>query len=237
MFIARFLFIVLLLLPLNVFAGVAVPDMIIPEGKSIQLSARAKKGFFSQGGTLVEFSVDGKTLGKTLSGGDSIAYMEYLPESSGIHEILVTSKDETGRGSLLVVTGRDQLLFVDVREALFADPLGGTMREGALDALSELSETYRIVYLRSGLYPRVLMKEWLHEKGFKKALLLNLGNGRIIKKIKSDGIKVSAVVAGPEAAVILKREDVLVLSFEKVDGTTKVDSWLDVEKALNEGGK
>ncbi len=68
-----------LLSPADALAEVVVQDMVSPVGREVMLRAETKGGFFSKGGALVEFFVDGKSVGKNLSGGDGLAYLQFCP--------------------------------------------------------------------------------------------------------------------------------------------------------------
>ncbi len=46
---------------------------------------------FSKGGELVEFFVDRESIGKTLSGGDGVAFKAFIPAKTGLHQIRVNS--------------------------------------------------------------------------------------------------------------------------------------------------
>jgi hypothetical protein len=111
--------ILLLFFPDIAFSEIIVHDTVAPKGQESMLTVETKGKLFREGGELVEFFVDGKSLGKSLSGGDGFAFKRLVPSRAGIYRITVKSKREEGQGLLLSLRKGDGILFVDVEGSLF----------------------------------------------------------------------------------------------------------------------
>ena len=71
------------LFPAAIFSEVIVQDMIAPKGKEIMLSVEIRGKLFIKGGEVVEIFVDGRPLGRSLSGGDGFAFKQFTPLKTG----------------------------------------------------------------------------------------------------------------------------------------------------------
>ena len=60
--------------PATALSRVTVYDTVVIEGQKVMLRAETSGILFRKGGELVEFCIDGKSIGKTLSGGDGVAF-------------------------------------------------------------------------------------------------------------------------------------------------------------------
>jgi hypothetical protein len=150
---SRFLILIfsILLLPAGALAEVAVDDTVAPVGREVFLRAETKSGFFSSGGTLVEFFIDGKSAGKKLSGGDGVAYLPLVPARTGLHKIKVQSDDNENQGLLLVVQRSTQLVLIDMEGSL-REPSSFALkpRSGSVQAAKKINRTYPVVFLWTG---------------------------------------------------------------------------------------
>jgi hypothetical protein len=93
-FFIFFTFLLLFLFPTTGFSDILADDMLVFKGEETLLSAQTRGKFFSEGGRLVEFFLNGKSLGKSLSGGDGFAYKQFTPRKSGLVHIAVKSGDD-----------------------------------------------------------------------------------------------------------------------------------------------
>ncbi|HXX53248.1 MAG TPA: hypothetical protein VEI28_01615, partial [Thermodesulfovibrionales bacterium] len=82
---------IVFIVPKDAVAEVVVSDMIGQKGYRVMLKAQTKGTLFSQGGKLVEFLIDGKSIGHVLSGGDGLAFKQYTPLEPGIYRITAKS--------------------------------------------------------------------------------------------------------------------------------------------------
>jgi len=96
-FISVFVFFIF---PALAVSDIIVHDSVAPVGKEIMLKAEVKGKLFSKGGVTVEFFVNGKPIGKSLSGGDGLAFKQFVPSVAGMYLINAKSDMDEGRGLL-----------------------------------------------------------------------------------------------------------------------------------------
>jgi hypothetical protein len=77
--------------PGAVSAEVFVHDAVAFSREEILIKAETKKGYFAKGGQVVEFSVNGKSIGSVLSGGDGVAYKIFKTGRTGMYTVTVKS--------------------------------------------------------------------------------------------------------------------------------------------------
>ncbi|HSB52432.1 MAG TPA: hypothetical protein VLD40_07210 [Dissulfurispiraceae bacterium] len=221
----------LCLLPLGGDAAVVVDDEVAVKGEPLTLVAQTKGRFFGSGGELVEFLMDGVSLGKTLSGGDGFAYREFTPTKAGMHSITVISKNESGHGSLLILKKGARLVLVDGEGAVMEGRLMGVSREGSQEALRAIVKRYPIVFVATGLGRRDL-KEWLRDHGFIDAPVVDWDDGRVLSDLTGKGFRIRAVIGAAEVVRQAKGHAQLLLSFEESEGVREVTSWKEIIKKL-----
>lgn len=221
--------------PLVASASVEVRDTVTVKGRSVMLSARTGGTFLSigaEGGKVVEFSVEGKVIGKTLSGGDAVAYMEYTSKKKGLYELLARSGRDENMGLLLVAESGASVLLVDVAGALFKDPIGRDSRDDTLEALKTLGSRYQIIYLYSRLFGLKHARKWLRDKGFPLMPVLGYQQGRTVRHLRLMGLSVEAIVTGPVVIGGIQEMDVKVFTFDKEGEGEQVSTWEEVREAL-----
>ena len=164
--------------------------MVAPVGREVMLRAETKSGFFSKGGTLVEFFIDGKSAGKKLSGGDGVAYLPFVPARTGLHKIKVQSEGDRDEGLLLVVKGSTQLVLIDVEGSL-REPSSFALkpRSGSVQAVKKINRTYPVVFLWTGFIGLGATKSWLKENGFPEAPLLSWSRGEVFEAMGERHLK------------------------------------------------
>jgi hypothetical protein len=214
------------------YADMAVPDEVAVTGEAVMLSARTKGFIMPRGGEIVEFKVDGDSLGKNLSGGDGWAYREFLPGKERLYKVEATSGGEAGTGYLLALGEGRAIVFIDVQGGLFKPPFSREPREGSLYSIKKISEENHIVYLYTEL-PGAVIRAWLEENEFPEAPLLSWRNGYVFDDIVDKGLKVKAVIG--TAVVVesaLEYEGAKLFTFEPSEEAEEVDSWEEVEEGL-----
>src|SRR4030042_6926262 len=92
-----FCILLLYLFPSIVLSDVIVSDMIALRGKEVMLRAETRGKLFPRGGEVVESFVDGKSIGKSLSGGDGFAFRQFTPQKTGLYQITVKSGKDKGK--------------------------------------------------------------------------------------------------------------------------------------------
>ncbi len=181
-------------------AEVTVYDEIAVNGIPVTVRAETRKGFFRSGGELVDFTADGKSVGKKLSGGDGIAFIEFLPYKAGKVRIEASFEGSKGEGLILVLEKGGELVFIDVEGSLLEKGFTIGPRDGSRDAVDIIAKRSAVVYLRSGLPGHSMIKKWISEKGFPPGPLIAWDEGAIFEDVRSIGLKVRAVI-GSEAVV------------------------------------
>jgi hypothetical protein len=99
--------------------------------EEILIKAETKKGYFAKGGQVVEFSVNGKSIGSVLSGGDGVAYKIFKTGRAGLYTVTAKSGKDTGRGYIMVLKKGTSLVFVDVEGSLLAAPFAKNLSKAA----------------------------------------------------------------------------------------------------------
>lgn len=226
-----------------VFAEIIVYDDVTTTGRAIKLKTIIKGRFFSEGGKLVEFYVDGKHIGTTLSGGDGYAFMKYSSHTPGIKNLKVKVNTETDEGKLLVMEKDDRVLLIEIESILsipkFRDllqPISLLGREFSNDvkeakkALQQLSKRFRIIYLTT-LIDIKNSRKWIKANEFPHSVILKWEGIDLLNELKERNVKLYAIIASPdvlsESSDIKKR-----FSFEETEDGVVVDDWKDLLKQL-----
>ena len=205
-------------------ADVDVRDSVTVVNKPVMLSAKTKGIFLAKGGELVEFLLDDSSLGRTLSGGDGFAYMEYTPGHEGLHKLTARAGRQVDAGVLLVAGAGDAVVFIDVMGALFKDPLGRDPQAGSIEAIKGLGGKFHLVYLYSVLPGLKITRSWLLKNDFPKWPVLDIRGGRTVSRLEEMGLRVHALVLGPEMAKLVRGKDRKIYSLYKTDKTDKPDT-------------
>jgi hypothetical protein len=219
--------------PADVPAAVVAQDMVSPVGQEVMLRAETKSGFFSKGGALVEFFVDGKPVGKSLSGGDGLAFRSFIPARAGLRKIKVQSEGDSDEGLLLAVKGSTQLVFIDIEGSLH-EPSSFTLkpRSGSVQAVKKINRAYPVVFLWSGFVGQSAAKSWLKENRFPEAPLLAWSRGEVFGEIRDKHLKVRAVVGKPDVVQSAKEFTTRVFSFEAGGDGEAVQDWDEIVKRI-----
>jgi hypothetical protein len=229
-----FLFLLIpLLSPAGAPADVLVQDLVSPAGQEVMLRAETKSGFFSKGGALVEFVVDGKPVGKSLSGGDGLAFRSFVPGRPGLQRIMVQSEGDSDEGLLLAVRGSTQLVFIDVESSLH-EPSSFALkpRSGSVQAVKKINRTYPVVYLGSGFVGLGAVKSWLKEMGFPEAPLLAWGRGEVFREAREKHLKIRAVIGNPDVVKSAEGYTSRIFSFDAAGDREAVQDWDEIVKKV-----
>jgi hypothetical protein len=220
------------LLPPSAFSRVIAHDTIGLKGQKLMLKAETRGRLFSQGGELVEFFVDAKSIGKTLSGGDGVAFKPFTPARTGLHQIRVTSAEDEDTGLLLSLKRGSSIVFVDVQASLLESLFSRTPKEGSQKAIGEIHNRYPIVFLQTGFVGIRVIKAWLKENKFEALPLIPWSGGAIFDEIADKDLRIKAIIAGPKVIESAKAHQPLAFSFEAVDDAVKVKDWAEISKKL-----
>jgi hypothetical protein len=221
----------MLLLASPVRAEVFVYDAVAVVGKEVRLKAETRGTFFRKGGELVEFFVDGKSLGKTLSGGDGEAHKAFTPAKTGLLEVSVKSGSEENEGVLLVLKKGAGIVFVEIIGGLAENRMPPTGRPGSREAMKKLLARYPAVYIQSGNIELAATRKWLDDNEYPISPVLPM-DGTLFKSITGMGLNIRAVVGNPqliESAMKWKPES---FGFEPMKGVVRLRHWKEMEEKL-----
>jgi|GEM_PF-292793 len=220
--------------PLPCNGAVFVDDGLCVVNRETMLKAKTKKGIFSRGGVIVEFFINGRSIGKALSGGDGIAYKTYTFNKRGLKKIEARLEkgrvEEAGIAKILCLEKGEEILLIDV-ETLRINPFSSLPMKYSKDVLKRLSRKFPIVYVQTGLGSRKKIEEWLSKNGYPSAPLLGLYEG-LFSDILDLGLRIRAVVGTEKVVEMALSHGLRAITFEDIEGTVEVNSWLEIEKRL-----
>lgn len=217
--------------PSFLFAEVVVRDRVAVAGRPVTIEAETRSKFFKKGGELVEFFIDGKSIGRTLSGGDGLAYKEITPRTTGLIEISAASGEDRGKGLLLVLKKRTGVVFIDVEGSLTEGQFSLKPKEGSKEAVKKIASRFPVVYLRTGMLGSGMIRKWLAENGFEDAPLIPWDNGEVFDEINDMGLKVKAVIGSSSVTSSAGEHSPASFTFDE-ENEDGVESWEDIEKKL-----
>ncbi len=230
-------FLFLFMLSFDAFSEVVVNDVIAPKGEKVMLSAETRGKLFVKGGEVVEFFVDGKTIGNALSGGDGIAFKQFIPLRSGTHRLTAKSGRDEGRGVLLSLKKGTGIVIVDIDGGILEHSFLTRPRSGSRKAVGRISRRFPVVFLSSGLHDIKAVKAWLRENEFEDLPVLPWKGGAAMDEILERGFNLKAIIGSPQVIGLSKkyqskRHRVLAFSFEETEDATEVKDWDEIEKKL-----
>ncbi|RJR19624.1 MAG: hypothetical protein C4581_04595 [Nitrospiraceae bacterium] len=212
-------------------AGIVVYDEVVPVGKPVKLSALTKGRFMPEGGRLVRFHIDGKSLGTHLSGGDGYAFFKHTPLSAGLFKLKAESGRDMDEGTLLVTAKTDRVLLIEIELLYEKPPFSLKLLKDSQGVLQSLSKNFRIVYLATMTGAEVSRKA-VTGNNLPLSPVFKWGGAELIEDLKVKGIRPYAILASPgvisEAADIGRR-----YSFEETETGVEVKDWNDLLKHLN----
>lgn len=214
-------------------AEILVHDMVIIRNEKILLKAQTKGKFLDKGGELVEFFIDGKTIGKRLSGGDGFAYREFASSKTGLRKITVKSTTYEASGVLLALNKGSKIVFVDFEEGL----LGGELlkkspKDGSQNAIKEINKRYPVVILQTGLVNKKMIREWIKKHGYMDLAITAWGGGNIFEELVQKGIIIKAVIGSNAVIDSASKYKPLSFSFTKKEGSEQVSRWDEIRRKL-----
>jgi len=227
-FISVFL---LVIAPASALSDVIVHDIVVPQGKEVLLKAKVKGRFFSKGGEVVEFSVNGKSIGKSLSGGDGFAFKQFIPSKTGTYQITARSGKDVGKGLLLALRKGSRIVFVAVEGGIF-ERFSIVPRHGSQKVLKKLRRKFPIVLLKTGLLNIKHIKTRLKENEFLELPVVPWRQGAVFGEFVEEGFKIKAVIGSPEVIDSAKEYKPLAFSFEETEDAVEVRDWEEIGKKL-----
>ncbi len=225
-FLSNFLFIFVV----TASAGVVVYDDVSSVNKTLKLKAITKGKFFTEGGKLVKFYMNGKHIGTTLSGGDGFAFMKYLSSSPGTKSLKVETGDGADEGMLLITDSNDKVILIAIEATLFEPIFQLKPTKEGKDVLKQLSDKFRIIYL-STLMGITNSRKWLKNNGFPLSPVLKWEGTEMLAELQERGIPLFAIVAS--ADIISEIPDMKKkFTFEETEEGIVLKDWKDLLKKL-----
>ena len=221
----------ILLFSVESYAEVVFYDSVCLKDEKIMLKAVTKGKIFTKGGQIVEFSVNGKSIGKSLSGGDGAAFKEFRAEKSGLHKVSVVSGKDKDSGFLLSLKKGAEIVFIDVEGSIF-QPLSGRPVKDSRKAIKAIAKRFPIVYLQAGILDIRALKKLLKENEFTEAPLLQWRDGNVFEEADKKGLKIKFVIVGKTVIESAKEFKPKAFSFDEVEGAEEVKDWEELGKKM-----
>ncbi len=218
--------------PSGALPEVIVHDIIAIKGEDVELTAETRGRFFRQAGEVVEFSVNGKSLGKSLSGGDGVAFRTFIPMKASLYRIAVKADQDEGYGLLLSLKKASGIVFVDVEASLMEELFSGKPKQGSQTAIKDIQRRFPVVFLRTGMLSAKTVKAWLKEHGFIESPLLPWKQGAVFDDITGKGFRIRAIIGGPDVIESAKGYATSAFSFEEAENAREVKDWEKIRKEL-----
>lgn len=218
--------------PVITSAAVFVYDSIALKSEETMIAAETKGRFFAKGGQIVEFFVEGKLIGRALSGGDGFAYKPYVPRKLGMHEIVARYGNDEDRGIVLSLKKGSRIVFIDLEGSLLANPYTKETIETCNVAIKEIIKKYPVVYLQTGLIGMKIIKKWLKKNKFPESVILTWQMGAIFHDLNNKGIKIKAIIGSQKVVESASDYEPKAFSFDDFDAAERVNDWEEIKKAL-----
>ncbi len=216
----------------DAIAEIFVGDMIAQKAEKVMLKAETRGTFFSQGGKLVEFLIDGKSIGNALSGGDGFAFKQFTPLRAGIYHVIAKADKDVGNGVLLSLNKGAGIVVVEVEGSLFQAPFSNKPRSGSVKAISEISRRLPVVFLHSGSISINIIRTWLKENAFKELPVISWEQGEAFDEISKKGFKLKAVIGSAQVIESANKYHPLTFSFEESEDAAQVKNWEEIRRRL-----
>ncbi len=222
----------ILFLSAPAYSEVRFYDAISLKDKSVMLRAETKGKIFSKGGEMVEFLVNGRSIGKVLSGGDGFAFKQFSPTETGLYKISVISGKDKDRGLLLSLEKGTRVVCIDAGGSMFL-PLSMEPLKGSQKIIKAISKRFPIIYLQTEMFDITAIKKLLEKNEFISAPVLSWENGAVFDDINKKGLKIKFIIGSASVIESAKEFKPKAFSFEEVEGAEEVKDWEEIGKKLN----
>lgn len=220
------------MIPQSALSEVIVRDMVVLEGKKVMLRGETKGKLFSKGGELIEFFVEGRSLGNSLSGGDGMAFRKFVPPGPGLYEVTARAGNEKGTGVLLALKKGTGIIFIDAEGTVLESLFSGRPASGSQKVIKEIGRKFPIVFLQGGFTGIKTLKLWLKENGFMISPVVPWNNGAIFDEMYEKGFIIKAIIGGPDIVQSALKYHPLAFSFQRDDNAVEVKDWEEIRKRL-----
>lgn len=223
---------VIILTPATSSSSVLIFDVLALKKEEVMLKAETRGVLFPKGGEIIEFFVDGDSIGNALSGGDGIAYKSFVPQKTGTHEISVRYGDESDRGLLLSLKKGSGIVFIDVEGSKLLNPFSKEPLEKKRDVIANIMKKYSLVYLKTGLLDIRSIRAWIRKNEFPESVIMPWREGEVFSETDRKKLAIKAVIGSQQVIESAKEYTPQAYSFEELEGAEKVYEWKDIEKEL-----
>jgi len=230
----KYLFFLLLILavPAYAYSEIIVNDTVALSGEEILIKVETKSGYFAKGGKIVEFSVNGKSIGSVLSGGDSIAYKIFKTGGPGMYTVSARCGKDTGSGVILVLKKNSKLVFIDIEGSLLAVPFAKKPINSSREVIRKIMNSYPVIYLHTGNIGLREVREWLRQNRFPVSAVLSWQTGDIFTALNKKGLKIKAVIGSQAVFDSANANKPEFFGFDEEDSSKNIKAWQDIEKKL-----
>ena len=218
--------------PKPAWSEITVYDMVVLKNEPIMLKAITRGTLFRRGGIIVSFSVGGRELGQSLSGGDGFAFKEFQPSRKGSYTIVVKAGDEKNTGTMLVLNRGEKIIFVDVEGSLHEGIFSKKSREGGSEAITRIAEKYPVVFLRTGVLDENMLKAWLKKNEFPDLPVVAWQEGRIFTELVEKGLKIRAIIGAAQVIESAREYEPFGFTFGESENAVEVSTWEEITKEL-----
>lgn len=223
---------VIFIFPAFALSDVIVHESVVPVGKETMIKAEVKGKFFGKGGEIVEFFVNGRSIGKNLSGGDGLALQQFIPSGIGIYRIKAKSGTDESTGLLLSLRKGSGIVFIDVEGSLM-ERFSNNPRQGSQKVIKDIQKKFPVVFLHATVFRNIKsIKEWLKKNKFPELPVLPWKQGLLFDDLHDEGFKMKAIIGSPDVIFSAKRYKPLAFSFEETEDAAEVKDWEEIWKKL-----
>jgi len=231
-FVAFISILLLILFPAFALSDIIVYDSVVPVGKETVFTAEVRGKLFSKGGEIVEFFVNGKSIGKSLSGGDGLAFKQFVPHVTGLYELKATSDKDEGKGILLSLKKGSAIVFIDVEGSLI-EKFSNDPKQGSQKVIKDIHKKFPVVFLHTtGFLNIKSIKEWLKKKEFPELPVLPWRQGLLFNDLHDEGFQIRAIIGSPDVIYSAKEYKPLAFTFEETEDAVEVKDWEEIGKKV-----
>jgi hypothetical protein len=214
------------------FAEVVLHDNIGITREETTITAETKGRYFSKGGEVVRFLIEGQSIGNALSGGDGFAYKAFIPKKTGITRISVRYGKDKDAGIILSLRKGSSIVFVDVEGGLLADSFSKKPIERGREAIKNIIKKYPVVYLHTGTLGTKSIKQWLKKNKFPESAVMSWDIGSLFRDLNKKGLRIKAIIGSQAVIESANEYKPLAFSFDEFEGVVHVKDWQEIEKRL-----
>jgi len=218
--------------PAPTVSEIIIYDIVTLPGEEVMLRAETRGGLFSKRGELAEFLVNGKSIGKNLSGTDGFAVKGFVPMKEGLYKITARSGESRDDGILLAINKNAKVVFIDVEGGVLEGPFALQVKPGSVKAVKKIQKKFPIVFLQKGLLGVRAIRSWLKKNDFPEAPVMPWNKGDIFREIREKNVKIKTVIGGPEVIESAELQKPYAFSFDSMEDAEVVETWDEIVKKL-----